>query len=105
VPRLELADIRELTFHKPDTRNFPCLRLAYAALREGGTMPAVLNAANEVAVYAFLEKRINFGSIPVIINKVMNCHRGGKAAGLGAVIEVDRWAREKAEEHVRKIRA
>ena len=105
VPRLELAAIQQLTFHKPDTKNFPCLQLAYDALREGGTMPAVLNAVNEVAVNAFLEKRINFGRIPVIIKKVMNSHTRGKAAELGVVIEVDRWAREKAEEHIRRVRA
>jgi 1-deoxy-D-xylulose-5-phosphate reductoisomerase len=104
VPRLELAAVRELTFHKPDTKNFPCLGLAYDALREGGTMPAVLNAVNEVAVNAFLEKRINFGRIPVIINKVMNSHAPEKAAALGAVIEVDEWAREKAEEYIRRVR-
>jgi 1-deoxy-D-xylulose-5-phosphate reductoisomerase len=104
VPPLELSAIRELTFHKPDTRNFPCLQLAYDALREGGTMPAVLNAVNEVAVNAFLDKRINFGRIPVIINKVMDSHATGKVAGLGAVIEVDRWAREKAEEQIRRVR-
>lgn len=105
VPHLELAAIRELTFRKPDTKNFPCLQLAYDALREGGTMPAVLNAVNEVAVNAFLEKRINFGRIPVIINKVMNSHTTGKVRGLGAVIEVDTWAREKAEEYIRRVRA
>jgi 1-deoxy-D-xylulose-5-phosphate reductoisomerase len=105
IPRLELSAIQQLTFHKPDTKNFPCLQLAYDALREGGTMPAVLNAVNEVAVNAFLEKRINFGGIPVIIKKVMNSHIKGKAAELGAVIEVDKWAREEAEEHIRKVRA
>ena len=105
VPRLELAAIQQLTFHKPDTKNFPCLQLAYDALREGGTMPAVLNAANEVAVNAFLEKRINFGRIPVIINKVMNSHTTGKVRELGTVIEVDKWAREKAEEYIRRVRA
>ena len=104
VPRLELASIQQLTFHKPDTKNFPCLQLAYDALREGGTMPAVLNAVNEVAVNAFLEKRINFGRIPVIIKRVMNSHTRGKAVELGAVIEVDKWAREKAEEHIRRGR-
>jgi 1-deoxy-D-xylulose-5-phosphate reductoisomerase len=105
IPRLELAAIQQLTFHKPDTKNFPCLQMAYDALREGGTMPVVLNAANEVAVNAFLEKRINFGRIPVIIKKVMNSHTRGKAAELGVVIEVDKWAREKAEEHIRRVRA
>ena len=104
VARLELASIQQLTFHKPDTKNFPCLQLAYDALREGGTMPAVLNAVNEVAVNAFLEKRINFGRIPVIIKRVMNSHTTGKAVELGAVIEVDKWAREKAEEHIRRAR-
>ncbi len=103
IPRLELAAIGRLTFHRPDTENFPCLGFAYEALKEGGTMPAVLNAANEVAVDAFLGGRINFTSIPVIINKTMLSHETKKAAGLDVIIEADRWAREKAEEHLRQV--
>lgn len=100
VSRLELDRIEKLTFFKPDTESFPCLKYAYDALMEGGTMPAVLNAANEAAVNAFLEKRISFNDIPVIINKVMHSHSTKQTAEILAVIDADRWAREKAEENI-----
>jgi 1-deoxy-D-xylulose-5-phosphate reductoisomerase len=83
-----------LTFQKPDTRRFPCLALAYQAIETGGTMPAVLNAANEVAVRAFLGEVIRFHDIPVIIRKTMNMHRTQPATTLEAIIEADRWARD-----------
>jgi 1-deoxy-D-xylulose-5-phosphate reductoisomerase len=100
VSRLELDKIEKLTFFKPDTESFPCLKYAYDALREGGTMPAVLNAANEAAVNAFLEKRISFNDIPVIINKTMHSHSTKQTADILAVTDADRWAREKAEEYI-----
>ncbi|MCL4474962.1 MAG: 1-deoxy-D-xylulose-5-phosphate reductoisomerase [Nitrospirae bacterium] len=102
VPPLELDTIGKLTFYRPDSESFPCLGFAYDALREGGTMPAVLNAANEVMVNAFLKGRISFTQIPVIIKKTMHSHKTQKAAELDAVIEADRWAREKAEEYIKK---
>lgn len=100
VSPLELDMIEKLTFYKPDTESFPCLRYAYDALSEGGTMPAVLNAANEVTVNAFLGKRISFNDIPVIINKTMNSHCTKQTTGLDVVIEADRWARKKAEGYI-----
>jgi 1-deoxy-D-xylulose-5-phosphate reductoisomerase len=102
VPPLELDAISNLTFCRPDSESFPCLGFAYAALREGGTMPAVLNAANEVLVNAFLKGKIPFTRIPVIIEKTMQFHETQKAAELDAVIAADRWAREKTEEFIRK---
>jgi len=102
VPRLDLDTAGKLTFHRPDAENFPCLGFAYEALKEGGTMPAVLNAANEAMVNAFLGRRIAFADIPVIINKVMHSHVKGDAVELEGVVEADRWAREKAEEYIRK---
>lgn len=102
VPSLELASMEKLTFYRPDVENFPCLGLAYEALREGGTMTAVLNAANEVTVEAFLQRKIDFNAIPAIIKSVMSAHVTKKGAGLDDVIEADRWAREKTEEHVKK---
>ncbi len=102
VPRLELADIEKLSFYRPDTDNFPCLGFAYEALKEGGTRPAVLNAVNEVTVNAFLERTINFNAIPVIIKKIMYSHEAKKASDLDVIIEADRWAREKAEEYIKK---
>lgn len=105
VPRLELAAIEKLTFYQPDTENFQCLGFAYEALKEGGTMPAVLNAANEVTVNAFLERRINFSAIPVIIDKIMHFHVSKKVVDLDVIIEADRWAREKAEEYIKRRNA
>ncbi len=91
-----------LTFHQPDTVAFPCLALAYTAAEKGGTMPAVLNAANEVAVHAFLDGLIGFTDIPAIIKKVMNAHEVKEARQLDIVLEADRWARIKAAEVLKK---
>ena len=102
LPRLDLETVGKLTFQRPDAVNFPCLAFAYEALKEGGTVPAVLNAANEVMVNAFLERRIAFTDIPVIINKIMHAHVKGNGLHLEEMIEADRWAREKAEEHIGK---
>lgn len=100
VAGLRLDMIGKLTFYPPDTETFPCLRYAFDALKEGGTMPAVLNGANEIAVNAFLEKRVPFNAIPVIIDKAMNSHETKTDIRLESVIEADRWAREKAEGYV-----
>jgi 1-deoxy-D-xylulose-5-phosphate reductoisomerase len=102
VPALDLADVESLTFYRPDLGNFPCLALAYDALKEGGTMLAVLNAANEASVEAFLQRRIDFNSIPDIINNVMRSHETKRAGSLDEVVEADRWAREKAEDLLRR---
>lgn len=102
VAPLELDVIGQLTFQRPDAENFPCLRYAYEALEVGGTMPAVLNAANEVAVQAFLERRITFTAIPVIINRTMHAHQPGRADGLDAVIGADASARRQAREFIRQ---
>ena len=99
---LDWEELSGLTFLKPDTNTFPCLRLAYEALECGGTMPAVLNAANEVAVHAFLEGMIGFNTIPVIIEKTMEAHMPEEARDIDLVIETDRWARIKAAEVIRK---
>jgi 1-deoxy-D-xylulose-5-phosphate reductoisomerase len=104
VPHLDFSTVGELTFHRPDAENFPCLRFAYEALKEGGTMPSVLNAANEAVVDAFLARKIKFTDIPVIINEVMHSHVKGSAAALEGVIEADRWAREKAEDYIKKCK-
>jgi 1-deoxy-D-xylulose-5-phosphate reductoisomerase len=96
LPSLNVTKIGQMTFEEPDTERFPCLRLAYEAIRVGGTMPAVLNAANEVAVRAFLDGRINFGEIPEINASVMQEHDASPAATLEAVLSADAWARERA---------
>ncbi|HXW68577.1 MAG TPA: 1-deoxy-D-xylulose-5-phosphate reductoisomerase [Dissulfurispiraceae bacterium] len=85
-----------LTFQKPDTATFSCLSFAYAALQEGGTLPAVLNASNEIAVRAFLDGIIGFNKIPAIIRKVMESHKTQPADDIAVILEADRWAREKA---------
>lgn len=97
LPPLDLAQLGQLTFEEPDTERFPCLALAYEALRIGGTMPAALNAANEVAVAAFLEGKIRFNEIPAINKSVMQSHDRDDASSLDAVIEADRQARSAAE--------
>jgi 1-deoxy-D-xylulose-5-phosphate reductoisomerase len=97
VESLNLFDIARLNFEAPDEENFPCLALARMAFAQGGTMPAVLNAANEVAVAAFLSEDIRFTAIPKLIKKVMDQHSVVSADSLDAVLSADSWARATAE--------
>ncbi|MBF0568155.1 MAG: 1-deoxy-D-xylulose-5-phosphate reductoisomerase [Nitrospirae bacterium] len=97
IERLRLEEISALTFHTPDTEAFPCLALAYEALKAGGTMSAAVNAANEELVWLFLKGVINFTQIPVIIEEVMMRHNV-TVARLDAVFEADQWARRTANE-------
>jgi len=92
LPRLRLEQVRFLEFETPDLTRYPCLRLAYEAARVGGTMPAVLNAANEVAVQLFLEGQIPFTAIPALVEQAMQTHESQEAT-LQAVLEADTWAR------------
>lgn len=94
--RLNLLETCMLTFEKPDYDSFPCLKLAYEALRVGGTMPAVMNAANEAAVEMFLNRKIGFYDIPNIIQKVMQRHDMNINPSLDDIIEVEQWARRVA---------
>ncbi|HVM33565.1 MAG TPA: 1-deoxy-D-xylulose-5-phosphate reductoisomerase [bacterium] len=96
VKRLDLTGIGRLHFGKPDRQKFPCLDLAYAAGEKGGTAPAVLNAANEVAVDLFLKGKISFVQIPRMIAKVAGKHRPLTNPNLDAILKADRWAREEA---------
>jgi 1-deoxy-D-xylulose-5-phosphate reductoisomerase len=93
---LDLGQIARLTFEHPDLTRFPALRLGYEAARIGGTMPAVLNAANEVAVAAFLEKRLPFPGIPRVVEETMAAHQTEPIATLEQVLAVNQWAREHA---------
>jgi 1-deoxy-D-xylulose-5-phosphate reductoisomerase len=93
---LDLTQQGELSFLSVDKRRFPALGLAYAALNAGGTMPAVLNAANEVAVTSFLEHKIGFRKIHRVIDKTMQGHTPRHPRQVDEILEVDRWAREKA---------
>lgn len=94
---LDFAKVSELTFENPDLEKFPCLALAYDALRIGGTMPTVLNAANEIAVEAFLGKKISFYDIPRIIEAAMNNHSVVAADNLASIVGADSEAREVAK--------
>ncbi|HMA80508.1 MAG TPA: 1-deoxy-D-xylulose-5-phosphate reductoisomerase [Candidatus Binatia bacterium] len=93
---LDLTAQGELNFLPVEKKRFPALSLAYAALREGGTMPTVLNAANEIAVEAFLAGRIGFREIHRIINKTMERHVNRRAREIGEILEIDRWSRQAA---------
>ena len=97
---LELTRLGELTFLPVEGKRYPALHLAYEALSVGGTMPAVLNAANEVAVAAFLERRVGFREIHRIIARAMEAHAGFHPDDVREILEVDRWAREKATQLV-----
>jgi len=96
VERLDLSRAGDLTFEEPDCERFPCLRLAYDALAEGGTMPAVLNAANEIAVHAFLNRNLKFTAIAEVVERTMSAHEKGRIGSLDEILEVDSWAREHA---------
>jgi 1-deoxy-D-xylulose-5-phosphate reductoisomerase len=97
LPPLDLVRAGHLEFHEPDLAGFPCLTLAYDALRAGGTAPAVLNAANEVAVAAFLDGRLPFTRIAQVIAGTMRAHDPAPASTLPAIRRVDAWAREHAD--------
>ncbi|MEN6621362.1 MAG: 1-deoxy-D-xylulose-5-phosphate reductoisomerase [Smithella sp.] len=98
LPLLDLVKIKNLEFHQPDMKKFPCLQLAYEAGICGGTMPAVLNAANEIAVGAFLGREIKFIDLPGIIDKVLNMHKSVKEPSLGDILHADEWARMHTKE-------
>jgi 1-deoxy-D-xylulose-5-phosphate reductoisomerase len=102
---LDLAAMKSLSFERPDHQRFPCLPLAYAALRAGGTAPAALNAANEVAVEAFLAGRLPFTAIPRVIEATMNAVSNSDAMNLESIMEVDATARRKATERIQMARA
>ena len=96
VNRLDLAQIGKLNFEKPDRKKFPCVDLAYEAGRRGGTYPAVLNAANEVAVNRFLREEISFNDIPRIIGKTLAKYRPLTNRTLDGILLADHWARQQA---------
>ncbi len=104
IPGLELEKIGSLTFGKPDHDMFPCLLYAYEAIKTGGTAPAVLNAANEIAVHAFLDDALGFNDIPVVIKKTVESHAVNTVPDLADVLEADRWARERAGHYVKELR-
>ncbi|MBI2051797.1 1-deoxy-D-xylulose-5-phosphate reductoisomerase, partial [Candidatus Roizmanbacteria bacterium] len=94
LPRLSFNKLRELTFEEPDTKTFPSLTLSRAALKMGGTAPCVLNAADEVAVELFLQNKIKFLDIFMIIEKTMLEHKTVRNPSLADILEADTWARQ-----------
>jgi len=98
LPSLNLAEIKELTFEDPDRERYPSLDLTFRALNEGGTMPCVFNAANEVAVDAFLEEKILFTDIIRIVSDTMDSHKTTKYETIDEVVEVSEWAKLMANE-------
>ncbi|SHF23132.1 1-deoxy-D-xylulose-5-phosphate reductoisomerase [Desulforamulus putei] len=102
LPRLNVTELKGLTFEEPDTERFPSLALAYQAGRQGGTAPAVLNAANEIAVHAFLAGEINFLEIPAVVARTLDRHKVITPSSLEEIIEIDGWARSEALKIIRK---
>jgi 1-deoxy-D-xylulose-5-phosphate reductoisomerase len=96
VQSLDWTKVQPLEFSLPDRSKFPCIGMAYEAIEMGGTAPAVLNAADEIAVEAFLDRRILFSDIPRVIRETLAAHNCGPADSVAAVLEADRWAREYA---------
>lgn len=104
LPPLDLCQLGQLTFAQPDTSRFVCLELAYRALRLGGTVPAVLNAANEVAVEAFLDGKIGFIQIPQVIERTISRHQPLALDHIDTVLAADRWGRTEASREVCRLR-
>jgi 1-deoxy-D-xylulose-5-phosphate reductoisomerase len=99
-PRLDFQQWRQLDFQEPDFDKFVCLRLAYEALREGGTAPAVLNAANEEAVHAFLREAIRFDQIAYLVDRALQSHQNHCRADFEGVLAADRWARDFVKQQI-----
>ncbi len=103
LPSLDLARTARLEFSAPDDERFPCLGLAYRALRAGGTVPVVLNAANEIAVEAFLDGKLGFTSLPRVIERTMNAHTAVRVSTVQVVRAADAWARGYARDMAREL--
>lgn len=103
LPPLNLTALATLNFEAPDCERFPCIELAYRALRTGGTLPAALNAANEVAVKAFIEERIRLTDIPKVIERVMDQHATEPAIDLETVLNADRSSRLLANSEIERL--
>jgi 1-deoxy-D-xylulose-5-phosphate reductoisomerase len=97
LPRLDLFQKGGLTFSPPDPERFPCLKLAYQSIEIGETMPAILNAANEVAVNAFIEGSLKFTEIPLLIQRVMEEHEVKSVHTIEDILRADHWARERSK--------
>jgi 1-deoxy-D-xylulose-5-phosphate reductoisomerase len=96
--RLDLTQVGQLTFYAPDSERFPCLRLARLALEGGGAAPVVLNAANEVAVGAFLDQRVRFTDIPILIERALDKAPPGELTSIEQCVAIDRETRRRVQE-------
>jgi 1-deoxy-D-xylulose-5-phosphate reductoisomerase len=105
VPRLNLARAKTLNFEAPDFSRYPCLRLALEAGAKGGTWPAVLAAADEVAVERFVGGEIGFREIAKVVDATLSAHDGAADPDLGQVLAADAWAREFAAAHAGRAKA
>jgi 1-deoxy-D-xylulose-5-phosphate reductoisomerase len=103
LPSLDVARLSSLHFEAPDLERFPCISLAYRALRTGGTLPAAMNAANEEAVQAFIDERMSLADIPLVIESVMDQHQTSAVSNLDAVLEADRSARVAAQTTISQL--
>jgi 1-deoxy-D-xylulose-5-phosphate reductoisomerase len=103
VAPLDIFQVRQMDFEQPDLVRFPCLRLAYEAVAAGGIMPTVLNAANEIAVAAFLDKHIKFTDIALVIEKTMSQFSPASASTLDIVLSSDQQARVAAERVIENL--
>ena len=103
VEPLNIFDVRQMDFEEPDLERFPCLRLAYEAISAGGIMPTVLNASNEVAVDEFLNERIKFTDIPVVIEQCMSQFSVSSADTLEIILDTDQQAREKSYQIIKEL--
>ena len=106
-PGLDLATVKTLSFEAPDPGKFPCLGLAEQCLRAGGRAPTILNAANEIAVEAFLARHIGFLDIARVVEQTLATENGwnGPAGDLDAILATDRWARTTAQDACRDFAA
>ena len=104
LPPLDLTAISRLHFEAPDLERFPCIRLAYRALSEGGTLPAAMNAANEEAVSAFIDQQISLTEIPQVVETVMNSHVNQPASSIETILAADHRARLEANNVICAIR-
>ncbi len=100
LPSLDLSKSEALTFSTPDPQRFLCLKLAYQSIERGETAPSVLNAANEVAVSAFLDGSIKFTEIPLLLQRVMEEHEVKSVHTIEDILKADHWARERAKAHL-----
>jgi 1-deoxy-D-xylulose-5-phosphate reductoisomerase len=103
VEPLNIFDVRQMDFEEPNLQRFPCLRLAYQAIGKGGIMPTILNAANEIAVDAFLNQQVRFTDIPVIIERCMEKFEARPANTLDIILQADHQARLESRQIITEL--